>query len=181
MGAYNGQGLFISAISGLNSTYAALAKGKEEGLSLDDLTNGLNSSSNLNGANYNFISYLTSNFGSLDKDGDGKITAQDITNLTQKISKQGLTYEEIVQLCGSGYSTSLMNTVLTYFDEIDKNKDGRITDSEIRAYNIEADRAKMDIEYNSYNPKDASLYYSDDSSSYEPSSILEYKYPKENS
>ena len=180
MASLSGQSLFVSAISGLNSTYATLAKGKEGGLSLEDLTTGLESSSNFNGLNYNFISYLTNNFGSLDKDGDGKITAQDITNLTNKMSTQGMTYEEIVQLCNSGYSTTLMNTVLTYFDEIDKNKDGRITDSEIRAYNVEADRSKMDIEYNSYNPNDASLFYSENSD-FEPSSLLEYKYPKKNS
>ena len=177
--AATGSGLFVSAISGLSSTYAALAKGKTGGLSLDDLTTNLDSSSSLNNANYSFISYLTNNFGNLDKDGDGKITAQDINNLTQKISTQGMTYEEIVQLCGSGYGTSLMNTVLTYFDEIDKNKDGRITDAEIKAYNIEADRMKMELEYNSYNPNDASLFYSDDTD-FTPSSLLEYKYPKNN-
>ena len=131
MTTYSAQGLFISAISGLNSTYAALAKGKEGGLSLEDLTTNLASSSMLNGTNYKFISYLTNNFGTLDKDGDGKITAQDITDLSNKISKQGMTYEEIVQLCNSGYSSALMNTVLTYFDEIDKNKDGKTTVDEL--------------------------------------------------
>ena len=178
MGALSSSGLLVAAISGINSTYATLAKGKSEGLSLDDLTDADLLSS---GLNQNFVSYLTSNFGSLDKDGDGKITAGDVNNLTQKMSQQGMTYEEIVQLCSSGYAnTSLMNTVLTYFDEIDKNKDGRVTDSEIKAYNVEADRAQMELEYSSYNPSDASLFYSDDTK-VEPSSLLSYKYPSKNS
>jgi len=179
MSSYASQGLFVSAMSGLSSTYAALAKGKSEGLTLEDLTTNLDSST-LSGSSYSFISYLSSNFGTLDKDGDGKITATDITDLTQKISSQGMTYEEIVQLCNSGCSSSLMNTVLTYFDEIDKNNDGRVTDAEIKAYNVEADKAKMELEYGSYNPNDASLFYSEDTE-FKPSSLLEYKYPTNNS
>lgn len=179
MASYSSTGLLVSAMTGLNNTYAALAKGKTDGISLDDLTDTDLLSS---GLNYNFISYLSSNFGTLDKDGDGKITATDINNYTQKLSQQGMTYEEIVQLCSSGYGNStLMDTVLTYFNEIDKNKDGRVTDSEIKAYSVEADKAQMELEYNSYNPKDASLFYSDDSASYEPSSLLSYKYPTKNS
>ncbi len=177
----SGQGLFVSAISGLNSTFSTLANGKQEGLTIDDILNP-GSDVNKNNLNYNFISYLSSNFNDIDNDGDGKITASDISKLTETMSSKGMTYEEIAQMCSSGMNSSLLTTVLTYFNEIDKNGDGRVTDAEIKAYGYEADRAELDKEYNSYNPANASLFYADEDATVSKSTILDYKYPtKDNS
>ncbi len=180
MASLSGQGLFLTAINGLNTTYTTLAKNNPDGLTLEQIANP--DSTVASSLNANFISYLTSNFGTLDKDGDGKITSTDITNLTDRLSKQGMTYDEIVQMCSLGNNSTLMNTVLTYFDQIDKNHDGKVTDEEIKAYGYESDRSKMELEYGSFNPNDMSVFYSDESASdYKASSLLQYKYPTENS
>ena len=126
MSYLNGQNLFSTALSGLSSTYSVLLKqsGSNGKISLSDLTNPSDEVISLLGSNNSFMSYLTSNFSNLDSDGDGKINANDVTNLTNRMQQQGLTYNEIAQLCASGSSSTLTDTVLTYFNQIDKNHDG---------------------------------------------------------
>jgi len=180
MSLLSGQGLFVTAVAGLNQTYSTLTNGKNDGLTLDQIVNP-GSDVNVNGLNYSFLSYLSSNFGAI-AGKDGKITAQDIQNLGNKFSTQGMTYNEIAQLCGQGANNTLLSTVLTYFPEIDKNGDGRVTDAEIRAFGYESDKSKMELEYGSFNPSNMSIFYSDnDSSAYKPTSLLDYKYPTDNS
>ena len=56
-----------------------------------------------------------------DKDGDGKITTSDLTNYSAKLQNQGMTYQELAQLCQNGSSSmsSLLDTVLSNFSKID--------------------------------------------------------------
>lgn len=179
MSTLNGQAIFLTALSGLNNTFATLSQGTGS-LTLEQITNP-NDDINLNSNNQTFVQYLTNNFGNIDKDGDGKITSKDINNITNNISKYGMTYDEIVQLCSTNANSSLLTTVLTYFNEIDKNGDGRVTDSEIRAYGCEADRFQAELEYNSFDASNFSIYYGDDNAvDKKPSSILSYKYPTNN-
>ena len=159
----NGQAIFSQAISGLSNTYSTFSKYYPNGLSLDNLINPKEELLTAYSTNASFIQYLQSNFSSIDKDGDGVINANDINNLTDSIQKDGLTYEQIMQLCSTGYgSSSLMETVLNNFNAIDKNKDGKVTSEEIAAYGAEEDRAEAEKEYNSYKPSSMTLFYYDD-------------------
>lgn len=183
MALLNGQGLFVNALAGLTSTYSTLAKystSSNGSLTLEDLTNPSSEASAALGTNTSFLQYLSSNFTNLDEDGDGKINAADVTNLTSKMQQKGLTYNEIVQLCASGGSSvdsSLMNTVLNYFNKIDKNNDGRVTSQEISQFGFESDRQKLDTKYNSFKASSMSLYYGSDSADETPSSIVDSLYP----
>lgn len=179
----SGSSLFSSALSGLSSTFSSLAKGGNNGtLTLEQILNPDSELVNTNNLNSSFVQYLSSNFSNIDKDGDGKISANDMTELMNTISNKGMTYEEIAQLASSGaISASLTETVLTYFHEIDKNGDGRITSSEIAAYSTEADRFEMEKKYNGYNPSSASLFYGDDDAKMDLTSVLDYKYPTKSS
>ncbi len=183
----NGQGLFVSALAGLNSTYSAFATqiSKNGGISLEDLSNPSDEVKSKLGTNNNFLQYLSSNFSNLDSDQDGKINAGDISKLTQTMQQKGLTYNEIVQLCAtgnSGMSSSLMDTVLTYFNKIDKNNDGRVTSQEITEFGFESDRQKMETEFNGFKSSSMSVYYGSESDVNEkPSSILDSMYPNKDS
>ena len=179
----NGSGLFTAAMTGLNNTFAQLAKqSKTGGLTLEQITNPDTDTVNTSNLNSAFWQYLTTNFTTIDKDGDGEINSSDLSQLMQNISKSGLTYEEIVQLGSSGaIPADMLNTVLTYFNEIDKDHNGKITSAEITAYQMEADRHEMENRYKSFQAGSISTFYADENVSNDYTSVLDYKYPTKKS
>ena len=182
MGSLSGQGLFVGALSGLTQTYSLLAKQNvsKGGITLEDITNPSEELQSQLGNNSNFLQYLGNNFQNIDSDGDGKINSNDMNNLMQTMQQKGLTYNEITQLCASGssgMSSSLMETVLTYFNKIDKNGDGRVTSQEISSFGFESDRQKMDTKYNSFKASSMSAFYVESDADAEPSSIVDSMYP----
>lgn len=184
MALMNGQALFSTALSGLSNTYSILAKNSSTsgGLSIEDITNPSSTVLQQLGGNTTFAQFLSSNFAAIDKDGDGKISSSDMSNLTNKLAQNGLSYEEICQLCSSGLGSSdMLSNVLTYFNQIDTNKDGRVTTAEIQAFSLKADEEKLKTEYKSFKPSSMSVFYSDGESDEEPSSLIDNLYPKEQS
>lgn len=165
MSILNGQSLLASAMAGLSSTYSTLMSSSSssgKGLTLDDLSNVPTNTLLSLGTNYSFLQYLTTNFASLDKDGDGEITGTDLNNLMSTMQSQGLTYSEIQSLCATGNGdTTLLSTVLTYFNKIDANGDGRVTSDEITKFSYDAQRYEVEAKYKSYKASDTSLYYND--------------------
>lgn len=158
----NGQAIFSQAIAGLSNTYSSFSKYYPEGLTLENLSNPTDELMHSYNTNASFVQYLTNNFSNIDSDGDGVIDAKDFNNLTNAIQNNGLTYDQIMQLCSLGGSSTLLETVLVNFEEIDKNNDGKITSSEIAAYGAEEDRAKAEKEYGSYRPSNMTLFYYED-------------------
>ncbi len=154
-----GSSLFSGAISGLNSNYLLLLNGAN-GLSLDNILNPTEDTIKYT-VNQSFRSYLMTNFNNIDMDGDGKITSKDMTNYTAKLKTQGMTYTELTQLCANGSSSmsSLLDTVLSNFNEIDTNHDGRITQGEINAYRINQEIKDIKDKYPKINPDKLSIFY----------------------
>lgn len=184
MSLMNGQALFANALSGLSNTYSILAQNSASkgGLTIEDITNPSNTTIAQLGGNMSFAQFLSSNFAAIDKDGDGKISADDMSNLTNKLSQSGLSYQELCQLCSSGMGNSeMLSNVLTYFNQIDTNKDGRVTNSEIQAFSLKADEEKLKTEYQSFKPSSMSVFYGSEDSDSEPSSLVDNLYPKDNS
>ena len=163
MSILNGQTLLAGAMSGLANTYSTLMSESSSGsgISMDDLSN-LSSKQMLNlGGNYSFVQYLTSNFSNIDQDGDGKITGNDLQNLMNTMQSKGLTYNEIQSLCATGnVNSSLLSTVLTYFNKIDKNGDGRVTSEEITKFSLDCQQYEVEAKYKSYKASETSLYIS---------------------
>ena len=166
--------------AGLTNTYSYLASQYPNGLTLENLTEARTNSSNLGVLNQTFASYLQNNFSTIDKDGDGTITADEMNNLSNRISTQGLTKAELTQLYASGasgISESTMSKILEHFDEMDTNHDGRITSAEISAYDINCARMEVEDEFNNRRATDMSVFYGDSSSSSADTySLLSYKY-----
>ena len=184
MSLTNGQALFTNALTGLSTTYSILAKNSSTsgGLTIDEINNPSSTVLQQLGYNTTFAQFLSSNFAAIDKDGDGKISADDMSNLTSKLSQSGLSYQELCQLCSSGLGGSdVLTNVLTYFNQIDTNKDGRVTNAEIQAFNLKADEEKLKTEYKSFKPSSMSVFYSDSDSDSEPSSIVDNLYPQDKS
>ena len=108
-----------------------------------------------------------------------------MTNMTNTLSKTGLTKAELTQLYASGasgISDSKMTEILEHFDEIDSNGDGKITDAEISAFTVDsAKQEKMD-EFRMKSASNMSTFYGSDSSDTSDTySILSYKYKSSSS
>ena len=91
------------------------------------------------------------------------------------IATQGLTREQITTLgASSGLSTSLQETVLAHFDDIDANHDGKVTNAEINAYGVNSDIQKQKTADTNRLVNNMSMFYGDDLTEYE-GSIMDYR------
>ena len=175
--------LLAGVYAGLTNTYSYLASQYPNGFTLENLTEARTKTTNVGVLNQTFASYLQNNFASIDNDGDGTITAEEMNNLSNRISTQGLTKAELTQLYASGasgISESTMSKILEHFDEMDTNHDGRITSAEISAYDINCARMEMEDKFNNQRATDMSVFYGDSSSSDDTYSLLSYKYKSNN-
>lgn len=181
MSILNGQTLISGALAGLTNTYSTLMSSSSssgKGLTLDDLSKVSTTTLNSLGSNYSFLQYLTTNFASLDKDGDGEITSVDLNNLMNTMQSKGLTYNELQSLCSTGNGdTTLLSTVLTYFNKIDANGDGRVTSDEITKFSFDCQKDEAEQKYKSFKASRMSLYYSDGVED-DTSSVLDSIKPK---
>lgn len=177
--ANNNNGILSGIYSGLSSTYSLLASQYPNGLTLENISEARTKTSNTNVLNQSFASYLQTNFSSIDKNGDGIITSEEMNNLSNTLSTQGLTKEELTQLYASGssgLSDSTMTKILEHFDEMDTNHDGRITSAEISAYDVNCARMEVEDDFNNRKATDMSVFYGDSSASTDIYSLLSYKY-----
>ena len=172
----DGTSMFTGINSGLTNAFAQLSGQYSDGVTLENLNKALTNTNYINnGYNTTFASYMTNNFNSIDSDHDGVISAEEIQNLMGQMAAQGLTREQIIALAGSsGLSSSLQETVLAHFDDIDKNHDGKVSNQEIQAYGVESDLEKQKISDRNRMVNNMSMFYDVDSN-YE-GSLLDYKY-----
>lgn len=173
----DGSSLFSGINSGLTNSFSLLSSQYSEGLTLENLNSAL-SNTNVTNTPYGatFASYLTSNFNSVDKNRDGKITADEIQNLMNNIATQGLTRDQIMSLgAANGMTNSLQQTVLEHFNDIDTNHDGKVTSQEISAYGVNSQAEKQKVADRNRVINNMSLFYGDNSDKYE-GSMLDYRY-----
>lgn len=173
----DGTSMFTGINSGFTNSFAQLSGQYTDGVTLENLSKALSNASFVNGNNYNatFASYMTNNFNKIDSNKDGVLSATEIQNLMGQMATQGLSREQIMALAGSsGMSSSLQETVLAHFDDIDKNHDGKVTNQEIQAYGVESDLEKQKIADRNQLINNMSIFYDSDTN-YE-GSLLDYKY-----
>ena len=161
----DGTSMFTGINSGLTNAFAQLSGQYSDGVTLENLNKALTNTNYINnGYNTTFASYMTNNFNSIDSDHDGVISAEEIQNLMGQMATQGMTREQIIALAGSsGMSSSLAETVLSHFDDIDKNHDGKVSNQEIQAYGVESDLEKQKISDRNRMVNNMSMFYDVDS------------------
>ena len=172
----DGTSMFTGVNAGFTNAFAQLSGQYTDGVTLENLNKALTNTNITNNAyTTTFASYMTNNFNNIDSNKDGKISAEEIQNLMGQMATQGLTREQIIALAGSsGMSTSLQETVLAHFDDIDKNHDGKVTNQEIQQYGVESDLEKQKIADRNRLVNNMSMYY-DNETDYE-GSLLDYRY-----
>lgn len=180
----DGTSLFSGIYSGLSSTYSLLAQQYPDGITISKITEARSKAlTNATGLNQGFAQYLQTNFSTLDNDSDGIISADELNNLSNQIATQGLTRDQLSQLAlagTSGMSSSLLETVMSHFDEIDANKDGKVTNAEIKSYGVTSEKENKMTEFRNKAATNLSVFYGNDNSdTASTSSLLDYKYISE--
>lgn len=180
MARLDGNSLFSGIYSGLNGTYSQLAQLSDGKVTKDSFKNlySKENQANMGYMNPSFVSYMQQNFGQMDKNVDGVLSADEVNNIMSNMSKQGLTREQITQLAAQGgMNSSLVETVMSHFNEIDANKDGKVTSQEISAYGLNSDKENAKTQETNRKISSMSTFYgSDDSSLADSGSLLDYKY-----
>ena len=173
----DGSALFSAMNSGLNNTFSILSTTFSDGVTLANLAkNDASNALSSNGLNQNFKSFMQTNFSTLDKNHDGKITSDEIQAYSSNLTRQGMTMEQLAQLgTSTGMSSSLLDTVMSHFNEIDANKDGKVTNAEIQAYGVNSSVEKQKKYDRTQMLKQMSTFY-DTSSGDKEASLLDYKY-----
>lgn len=168
----SGSSIIASISSNLSNTYSYLASlYPEDGVTYKNITAARNDNTNYLTLNQPFATYLQNNFQTLDKDGDGVISADEMNNLTNTISTSGVSRTELTQLMMSGaYSTDMVNKILEHFDEMDTNHDGRITSAEISSFTHSCNKQEKLDEENYRKATQTSVFYGDDNASTDVSS-----------
>ena len=173
----DGSSLFTGINAGLTNSFSLLSSQYSDGLTLENLNAALTNQNVTNTAyGATFASYLSTNFNSVDSNRDGVISADEIQHFMNNIATQGLTREQILSLgASSGLTGSLQETVLSHFDDIDTNHDGKVTSQEISAYGVNSQVEKQKIADRNRVVNNMSMFYGDDSDKYE-GSLLDYRY-----
>ena len=179
MGNSTGSSIISSLNSGLANTYAYISSlYPKDGVTMNNIAAARKDNTNYLTLNQPFAAYLQNNFATLDKDGDGKISAEEMDKFSKTLSTSGVSKNELTQLASSGaYSASTISKLLENFDEIDKNHDGRITNAEISAYTCDCSKQEKMDEYNYKKATDLSVFYGSESNdNVSEYSILSYRY-----
>ena len=179
-----GSSIISNISSNLINTYSYLASlYPNEGVTAKNITAARQDNKNYLTLNQPFATYLQNNFTSIDKDGDGIISAEEMQNLTNTISTSGVSKAELSQLAATGaISSEMVNKIMENFDEIDSNHDGRVTSAEISAYTYSCNKQEKIDEENYKKATGTSIFYgNDDSVDVSSYSILSYRYKNFNS
>ncbi len=176
----NNNGILSGITMGLSNTYKYFQSEMPDGVTYNGIQEILGDKERAGMVNTTFASYMQSNFNTIDKDGDGIIGADELDRLTGLMTKAGLTKDELTQMYASGasgLSGSTMDMVMKYFDEIDTNKDGRVTSAEISAFGFNSSKQEKMDEYAHKHATTMSTFYADDSADYGGAySMLSYRY-----
>lgn len=178
MGSISGSGLISGISNSLLNTYSQIASVSEnKGVTPTTIGSAMTNKDLASSLNQGFASYLQTNFGQFDKNHDGKITSDEISQATNMMNTQGLTADQLRQLgTSSGLSQQDIAKVLAHFSDIDTNHDGKVTSAEINAYNATASKMKVQDEMRLKAASSMSMFYGGETSESDYKSILSYKY-----
>lgn len=178
MSTFSASSLFAGVNAGITNSYAILSNMYSDGLTQKNLTKAMSNTSLLTSTyGTTFASYLSQNFGTLDKNNDGTLSASEVQTLMTQMSSRGLTRAQITSLGGmSGVSADTQATIIDHFNDIDTNHDGYVNSSEVQAYILQSKLENQKLKDQQKMINRTSLFYGDDNADDTASSLLSYKW-----
>ncbi len=183
MATFSASSLFAGVNAGISNSYAVLSNMYSDGLTQKNLSKAMSNTSLLTSTyGTTFASYLSQNFGTLDKDNDGILSAGEVEKLMSQMTTKGLTRDQVTSLGGmSGVSANTQATIIDHFNDIDTNHDGYVSSAEVQGYILQSKLENQKIKDSHKMISNTSLFYgkeTDDSDS--ASSLLSYKWIQDN-
>lgn len=155
-------GIFTAAQSGLQTTLRYLYENNKDGITRTSLNKAFSNTGAALGTNNTFFQMVSSQFATLDKNKDGKLTADEANTMITDLSS-GLTRDQITQLVSSGtIDKDLANKIISNFAKIDTNGDGKVSEAEINSYCMNEDVQTKKDEQRDLLIKNMSCYYETD-------------------
>lgn len=155
-------GIFTAAQSGLQTTLRYLYENNKDGITRTSLNKAFSNTGATLGTNNTFFQMVSSQFATLDKNKDGKLTADEANTMLTDLSS-GLTRDQITQLVSSGtIDKDLANKIISNFAKIDTNGDGKVSEAEINSYCMNEDVQTKKDEQKKLLIKNMSCYYDTD-------------------
>lgn len=159
--------MFSNAQYGLQRVYSLLNEKNLDGVNSTEAADY----SNLSYTDIPFAQFIQQNKSNIDTNSDDNVSQEEISNLLSAIQSEGLTYSQIVSLSSTGaIDQSLVETVLSNFNKIDANHDGKVSQSEINSYNLDKEIDEKKSKYTEFKANNISIMYGD-SSTEETSSV----------
>lgn len=179
MATFSASSLFAGVNAGITNSYAILSNMYSDGLTQKNLSKAMTNTTLLTSTyGTTFASYLSQNFGTLDKNNDGTLSADEVQTLMTQMSTRGLTRDQVTTLGGmSGVSASTQATIIDHFNDIDTNHDGYVNSSEVQNYILQSKLENQKIKDTNKRISNTSLFYGNENSdSDSTSSLLSYKW-----
>ncbi|MBQ9688550.1 EF-hand domain-containing protein [bacterium] len=179
MAVIKGASLVSGISNGLLGTYSLIANANGgKGVTLSNISDARTNKDYTNVLNQSFASYMQTNFNTLDGNKDGVLSAEEMQKTTTMLNNGGVTAAQLSQLgTASGLSQEALSDVLAHFNDIDANKDGKVTTAEINAYNMKMAKMEKSDEMRLKAAGDMSMFYGSDTKT-ETKSLLSYQYSK---
>ena len=178
MANFSASSLFAGVNAGVMNSYAVLSNMYSDGLTQKNLSKAM-TNTNLLATQYGttFASYLSQNFGRLDKNSDGTLSSKEVNNLMNQISNRGLSRDQVSTLGSmSGISAETQATVIDHFNDIDTNHDGYVSSAEVQAYILQSKIENRKQEDTNRMINKTSLFYGDEDKDDNSTSLLSYKW-----
>ena len=178
MAKFSASSLFSGVNAGAMNSYALLSNLYADGLTQKNLTSAMADKSVITSPyGTTFASYLSQNFGTLDKNDNGILSTDEVQGMMSQMNSKGLTRAQITQLGGmSGISADTQGTILDHFDQIDRNHDGYVNSAEVQAYIIQSKLENRKNKDMNETIGKTSLFYGNDSKDTNSTSLMSYKW-----
>ncbi len=178
MANFSASSLFAGVNAGVRNSYAVLSNMYSDGLTQKNLSKAMTNTTLLQSPyGTTFASYLSQNFGTLDKDGNGKLSGKEVDKLMTQMTNKGLSRDQITSLGGmSGISANTQSMIMDHFNDIDTNHDGYVNSAEVQAYVLQSKLENKKQEDNQKMINRTSLFYGDDKADSTYTSLISYKW-----
>ncbi len=157
------QQLYSNTGMGLNRVYQQLSTGNINGINTEDLAE----LDNLSLSDLPFVELIKNEFSAVDSNSNGKITKEEMDKMLLQMQNNGLSYQQLQILASQSVnsvgliSKDLLEKTLQNFDKIDKNNDGKISDSELNTYLIDKEIKEKKDKLTEFTASSISVFYAE--------------------
>lgn len=154
--------LYLNTEYGLKRVFGILNQDGLNGLSIEELRNyskiGINDAS--------FAQFLEQNFQKINSNQDDNLSVEELNKMVSTITEKGFSYEQLLSITSQGNlsekTKAMLDNVVSNFQRVDTNGDGKLSSAEIDTYNHDKEVEKKKDKLSEVKSTNFSMFYGDD-------------------